>query len=156
MATSNALFQHVLVAIDPTDGLAVKVLRAAKDAATAHGAELSVISIVNPAPTPRPAPGPASFAAYESAMQSAEDFESTKRMLAELVRREAPNAQLEALRGATAATILKHAEGVGADLIVMGTHQKGFWEKLAVGSLSMEVANRTKAAIMLLPPSFAE
>lgn len=154
MTTGNALFKHVLVAVDPLDGLAPTVLRAAQSVARAHGAPLSVISVVNKVHVPHPAPSPASFAAYESAMQSDEDFESTKRMLTELVRREAPQGRLEALRGATAETILKRAYEVGAGLIVMGTHQKGFWETLALGSLSTEVAHRAKVAIMLIPPSF--
>jgi nucleotide-binding universal stress UspA family protein len=47
-------------------------------------------------------------------------------------------------------------DALGIDLIMIGTHQKGFWERFVFGSWSSDVSKHTKAAVLLVPPCLAE
>ncbi len=155
MASPRGSFKNILAAIDPEDTLAPTVLRTAHGEAAAHGAKLSVVSVLNIAPVVYPGAQATAFAAYEAAAPTKEDVREAEHKLRDLVQREAPGASCETIRGKTSDAVLDRSDELNADLIVMGTHQKQFWEKLILGSTSTDVSHRSKAAVLLVPPSSA-
>ena len=52
--------------------------------------------------------------------------------------------------GRPAQIILEEAEGWGADLIVMGSHGRGFWGRLALGSVSSAVVHHAKCSVLVV------
>ena len=55
--------------------------------------------------------------------------------------------------GNPAARILEHATSLPANLIVMGTHGRGGFERLALGSVAEKVLRKVKCPVMTVPPS---
>lgn len=56
----------------------------------------------------------------------------------------------EVLAGPAAQTIVEHAEKWGADLIVMGSHGRGFWSRVLVGSVSDRVAHHASCSVLIV------
>jgi nucleotide-binding universal stress UspA family protein len=56
----------------------------------------------------------------------------------------------QALRGAAARLIVEEAEEWGADLIVLGSHGRGFWGRLLLGSVSQAVAAHAKCSVEIV------
>jgi nucleotide-binding universal stress UspA family protein len=52
--------------------------------------------------------------------------------------------------GTPAQVILREAEGWGADLIVLGSHGYGFWDRLLLGSVSQAVAAHAKCSVEIV------
>ena len=52
--------------------------------------------------------------------------------------------------GTPARVILKEAESWGADLIVIGSHGYGFWDRLLLGSISQTVASHAKCSVEIV------
>jgi nucleotide-binding universal stress UspA family protein len=53
-------------------------------------------------------------------------------------------------QGAPVRVILKGAEEWGADLIVLGSHGYGFWDRLLLGSVSQAVAAHAKCSVEIV------
>lgn len=56
------------------------------------------------------------------------------------------------IRGPTAEVILKEADRLGVDLILMGTHARGVWQEFWLGSTSKEVLHRSTRPLLIIPP----
>lgn len=54
--------------------------------------------------------------------------------------------------GNPAACILEHAASLPASLIVMGTHGRGGFERLVLGSVAEKVLRKAKCPVMTVPP----
>ncbi len=52
--------------------------------------------------------------------------------------------------------IQSFAESVQADLLVIGSHQRDFWDKLIAGSTSEHVAKKASCGVFLVTQDFAE
>jgi nucleotide-binding universal stress UspA family protein len=63
-------------------------------------------------------------------------------------RRAGLDPELELVEGAVAPEILDRAEAMGADLIVMGTHGRGGFERLALGSITDKVMRRAPCPVL--------
>ena len=61
----------------------------------------------------------------------------------------APEAKL--LEGPAVSGILEAAESMGADLIVMGAHGKGGFERLALGSVTEKVLRKASCPVLVVP-----
>ncbi|MBI1186010.1 MAG: hypothetical protein GC206_01485 [Alphaproteobacteria bacterium] len=146
----SAPFKRVMAAIDPGDDLAPAVVRTALNVA-ADGARLFVVSSINTAPLAYPAPEPAAAAAFEAARQSLNDAHDVEKRLRAMVEEEAPGAQFETAAGGDVDAVLERADALDIDLIVLGTHRKGFWERLLSGSRSNEVVQRARTSLLLVP-----
>jgi len=60
------------------------------------------------------------------------------------------------LDGDPASEITEFAKDKAADLIVLGTHQKGAWKALFDGAPSRDIVREAPCAIFLVPKVFAE
>lgn len=58
-------------------------------------------------------------------------------------------------KGNAAREILRQAEMLEADLIVMGTHGRGGFERLLLGSVADKVLRRATVPVLVIPPSAA-
>lgn len=69
------------------------------------------------------------------------------------IRQRFPEATLDittkVLTGAPERLIVEEAENWGADLIIMGSHGYGFWERMLLGSVSQSVVNHAPCSVMV-------
>ena len=56
----------------------------------------------------------------------------------------------EVIAGPAARSIVEKAEEWGADLIVLGSHGRGFWERALVGSISRSVVDHAKCSVLIV------
>ncbi|MBA2433030.1 MAG: universal stress protein [Chthoniobacterales bacterium] len=119
---------------------------------TVAGAEATVTLLHVAEPDP-------AFVGYETGPgvvrdQVAEEYRQQHRALqthAEALRKEGINAAALLVQGGIARTIVKEAERLEADMIVMGTHGRGAMFSLVVGSVSHAVLQLTAVPVLLVP-----
>ena len=56
------------------------------------------------------------------------------------------------IQGATAETILREADRLGADVVILGTRARGPLRSLLLGSVSKEVVAGSSRPVLLVPP----
>ena len=141
----------VLAALD-LDRTTPDVLREARLWTRRLGAELFLIHVADPDPD---------FIGYGAGPESvrlavAHKFtRAHQRMeaLATELRKEGLVATTALLiQGATAETILREADRLAADLIVLGTRARGALRSLLLGSVSKQVVAGTTRPVLLIPP----
>ncbi len=150
-------FKRILV---PTDGSesATAALRSAAEMAALMHAELVVLTVMEP---PEIAslhdPGPREFARAEH-LQG--DYAEAEEVIAEDVLADAKKianeypsvkASFIFLEGDPATEILRYAEEIDADAIVMGRRGFGRLKSLIFGSVSQQVAHHARHAAVILP-----
>jgi len=154
-------FKRIIAAIDVSDDLAVNVLRAADSLAQRDCANIRAVSVW-------PAPGveTSAFAtdigvtaavAGQAALEQHEERRAIcQKRLDELVEKYAPGASATVLDGDASEAVSKFAEKVDADLIVTGSHQRGFWGTLFQGSASHHFIHDAPCAVLIVTKAFAE
>ena len=154
-------FKVIIAAVDVQDELADDVLRAAQSLAEKDGAVLEAVTVwpaLSSAATAFSGDIAAGAAAANQAAvdqhrqgrkQCAENFE-------EMVAKFAPRATAVVLDGDAPDKTAEHAAERGADLIVTGSHQRGFWGALWQGSASREMIHDAPCAVFLVTKSFVE
>lgn len=153
-------FRVVVAAVHVHDDLARAVLIAARGFA-GYDAALHVVSAFPPA-----APPVAGFGAEMGAVAGAltrdafagnrEARDAEEEALRALAREEAPNAAVVMLDGEAGEAIAAYAATVGADIIVTGSHQRGFWGALFGGARSRELVREAPCGVFLVTKPFAE
>ena len=127
------------------------VLREARLWARRLSAELILIHVADPDPD---------FIGYGAGPESvrlavAHKFTRAHQRLEALsveLRKEGLDATALLLQGATAETILREADRLSADVVLMGTRARGAVRELFVGSVSKEVLRRSTRPVLLIPP----
>lgn len=127
------------------------VLREARIWARRLSAELFLIHVAEPDPD---------FIGYGAGPESvrlavAHKFTRAHQRLEALsveLRKEGLDATALLLQGATAETILREADRLSADVVLMGTRARGAVRELFVGSVSKEVLRRSTRPVLLIPP----
>ncbi len=140
----------VLAALD-LDRTTPDVLREARLWARRLSAELILIHVADPDPD---------FIGYGAGPESvrlavAHKFTRAHQRLEALsveLRKEGLDATALLLQGATAETILREADRLSADVVLMGTRARGAVRELFVGSVSKEVLRRSTRPVLLIPP----
>jgi nucleotide-binding universal stress UspA family protein len=70
------------------------------------------------------------------------------------IRENLPDSEIdltrEVLRGSPERAIIEEAEKWGADLIVVGSHGYGFWERIFLGSVSTAVVHHAPCSVMVV------
>ncbi|MEV6028601.1 universal stress protein [Streptomyces sp. NPDC052036] len=137
------MFQHILVAIDPSPARH-SALRLAGDMARLTQAKVNVLHI---------AASTASLAAVVSLEDDAEAKAVLDEAVAELRERgvAAEGNVTQALTNLIAPTISATAEEVGADLIVISPHHRGSVEAFFHPRVSDAVAHASRVAVLLAP-----
>ena len=127
------------------------VLREARIWARRLSAELILIHVAEPDPD---------FIGYGAGPESvrlavAHKFTRAHQRIEALsveLRKEGLDATALLLQGATAETILREAERLSADVVLMGTRARGAVRELFVGSVSKEVLRQSTRPVLLIPP----
>jgi nucleotide-binding universal stress UspA family protein len=161
-ATQEArmLFKTIVASIQVHDDLARAVLAAATSLAR-YDAALHVVSA-----WPTITPGVAGFAAEAGALagpltQEAIAADRGARLADEaalkaLAAEFAPRAATAMLDGEPGEAVTAYARRVEADVIVTGSHQKGFWGSLIAGTASRDLVREAPCAIFLVTRPYAE
>jgi nucleotide-binding universal stress UspA family protein len=55
------------------------------------------------------------------------------------------------VQGPTLETILEEARKIGADLLILGSHQHGTLNRLWYGDIAIDVAKQTPCALLVVP-----
>ena len=127
------------------------VLREARIWARRLSAELILIHVAEPDPD---------FIGYGAGPESvrlavAHKFTRAHQRIEALaveLRQDGLDATALLLQGATAETILREAERLSADVVLMGTRARGAVSELFVGSVSKEVLRQSTRPVLLIPP----
>lgn len=149
----------------PTDigPQAINVLKYAEALATAHGAEIVLLHVIEPLPHHALSvineymAEDAARALRESGI--AELRHDVERQLLDFLREESTSGQSEGLamptvrivEGAPAASILDEAQSVGADAIVMGSHGHSTLGEIVMGSVASKVLHKAEIPVFVVP-----
>lgn len=139
----------LLVAVDLSDSSAA-VIAAAAALAARTGAEQTLLHVAEPEPE---------FVGHDIDPPVMRDgvaarFHEEHRQLQALAQglRERGHACTAILvQGATVETILREADKVAADLIVLGSHGKGVMKRLVLGSVSDGVLRQARVPVVVVP-----
>lgn len=144
----------VIAAIDLEDDLSDAVMKSAATLAEQFGAELHIIDVW---PKLDNVGYPYARLAETAELKQYQQRRDQRRGALELKAKPyAPKAITLAPIGETTDTITRYLEDMHADLLVLGTHQKGFWGRLFSGSVSEEAVHDAPCAVFLVTPPFAK
>lgn len=143
----------IVAALDIKDDLGPSVLKTASALSERLGAGLHVIDIwprLDAVGFPYSKMGEAAeLEQYESARTA------RKTELEARVKSVAPSAIIMSPTGATADTIVDYLKAENADLLVIGSHQKSFWQRMLAGSVSEEAIHEAPCAVFVVTPGFS-
>src|SRR6266516_1253152 len=142
-AGSPRTIRRVLVAVDLSRA-ARPTLRAAERYADLFAAELRALSVFEPLPVI-----PGVTQPYETGEYYAMSEELLKRDVWSLIR--TPGAARIVRYGMAVETILREATEWGADLLVVGSHGKGWAERVLVGSVTERLLNLLPTSLVFVP-----
>ena len=139
--------RRVLVAVDQS-GAARPTLRTAERCAHLFGAELRALSVLEPLPvTPGVTPP------YETGEYYAMSEELLERDVWSLIR--TSGVERIVRYGMAVETILREATEWGTDLLVVGSHGKGWAKRLLVGSVTERLLNHLPTSLVVVPTAAA-
>lgn len=127
------------------------ILNAARVWAGAAGGHLWLVHVAEPNPD---------FVGYETGPDTVRDAIAhqlrVQRVLleeaAEALRRDGFDVTALAVQGPIADTLLKEADKIGADVILMGTRAHGKLHEWLMGSTSKGVIHKSTRPVLLIPP----
>ncbi len=140
---------NILAAIDFSDVTPV-VIDLAAELARCFASKLWLIHIAAPDPD---------FVGYGTGPQCQRDWEAQTlrkehrelQNQAQQLKQKGINATALLVRGATVETILREADKLNADMIVIGSHGHGAFYKTLVGSVSEGVIRKASCPISIVP-----
>jgi nucleotide-binding universal stress UspA family protein len=143
-----------LIAVDLSD-LTPAVLDYAKGLALAVSPKCWLVHVAAPDPA---------FVGYEAGPQVERDQRAATLLeehrevgaLAEELRGEGLDCTGLLVQGQTVDTLLQEAESLEADLIVMGSHGKGWAKRALFGSVSEGVLHKSKLPVLIVPNAVSE
>ncbi len=155
-------FQTIVAAINLDDDLAHGVLLTAVALAKRDKAKLWVVDVwpdLHYAMTTGIADplGAAAMIPSEANVQEDHKAKASRReKLGALTTSISPGAEAIVLKGDPAREIAEFAQSKDADVIVVGTHQKGAWKALFDGAASRDIVREAPCAVFLVPKSYAQ
>ena len=140
---------NILVSLDISESTD-KVVAKAKQLATVMSAKLYLIHVAEPEPD---------FVGYGVGPQTVRDSVSEElhkehahiQNIAEKLRNDGIDATGLLIQGSIAESILKQADKLEAEMIVMGSHGRGAVYSLLVGSVSQGVLHDAKCPVLVVP-----
>lgn len=142
LATAPQLPHRVLVALD-VSAATCPTLEVAERYASQLGAELRVLSVVEPLPSIGEVP-PMDPEPYYQASQA-----MIEKDVWPLVT--VPGAEKTIAFGLASSAIVREAKAWNADLVVIGSHGKGWFERVLVGSATTQVVHELPASLLVVP-----
>jgi nucleotide-binding universal stress UspA family protein len=141
ITTSAALPRRILVALD-TSAATCATLEGAERYAELCGAKLKVVSVVEPLPIvgDRPFLDPEPY--YEASQALIEK---------DIWTMVGPQVEREIAFGVAPDTIVRVARAWSADLLVVGSHGKGWFERVLVGSVTERLVHALPTALIVIP-----
>jgi nucleotide-binding universal stress UspA family protein len=144
---TSLIFSRILAATDGTDA-ALRGVETAAEMAARDRAELLLLTVVS---VPqhvalRVNPDQRAIQVYVERMA-----QESLRSATDLLRRMGVGAEVKAVVGPPAETILAEIEAGGADLVVMGRRSRYEPKDLILGSVSYRVSRHVKVPILLVP-----
>jgi len=139
--------RRVLVAVDLSQA-AGPTLRTAERYARMLGAKLRALSVLEPLPVI-----PGGTQSYETGEYYAMSEELLHRDVWSLIR--TPNVEPIVRYGMAVETILREATEWGADLLVVGSHGKGWAKRMLVGSVTERLLNHLPTSLIVVPTAAA-
>jgi nucleotide-binding universal stress UspA family protein len=146
-AGAPTAIRRVLVAVD-LSGAARPTLAAAERYAALFGAELRALSVFEPLPA-IPEVGPA----YDTTQYYAMSEELLNRDIWPVIRTKGVERVVR--YGTAVETILREATDWKADLLVVGSHGKGWAARVLVGSVTERLLNHLPTSLIVVPVSAA-
>lgn len=147
-------FNTIVAAVDIDDDLGHAVLKTAADMAGRYGAQLHVVDAW---PKLEDIGFPYAKHAEISEIEKHEtERQQRLRALETRAARFSTNAIVMAPVGDKADTLETYLENEKADLLVIGSHQKGPLKKLFSGSVSAEMLQHARCAVLVVTKAFAE
>jgi nucleotide-binding universal stress UspA family protein len=140
-------FAHILCPVDMSD-TSRRAFAQASALSREYGAKIAVLEVVEVALPPMSS-GPALYAL---------DAVTRRALLEELDRLVEPArtagvaVEVRVREGHAVREILREAEATPTDLIVMGTHGRGGFERLVLGSVTEKVLRRATCPVWTVPP----
>lgn len=119
------------------------------------GSEVRVAYVVETTPQPAPEMWAGSYEDYSGELnqwkraQGRRALETAMRIL-DAREDKALKVTAETLTGQPKRLIPEEAEGWGADLVVVGSHGYGFWDRLLLGSVSQAVASHAPCSVEIV------
>jgi nucleotide-binding universal stress UspA family protein len=141
------MFKQILVPVDGSD-CSLHALDVAAAFAREQQARLSVVTVVDPAKAAAMAFGEASMAA--ACMDALDDEGKTLVEDAVARVRATWTADVAVLDGAPIDSIVEHARGTGADLIIIGSHGRSGLSRLVLGSVAEGVIRHSTVPVMVV------
>jgi nucleotide-binding universal stress UspA family protein len=123
-----------------------RALQRAAEIARADGAKLLVMSIARPLPSGAAAHGLGPFDPADSPEEHRDELEHARELLAT----SEVEAEFEVGVGEPAAAIVELAARAGADLIVVGTHERGLLDRILHGSVSQGVTQHARCDVLVV------
>ncbi|HEX9485430.1 MAG TPA: universal stress protein [Gemmatimonadales bacterium] len=142
VAGSPTAIRRVLVAVDGS-AASRPTLEAADRYAALFGAELRVLSVIEPLPVIPEAAAPDATEYYRMSE------ELLQRAVWPLIR--TSGAEKVVRYGMTVETILREATEWQADLLVAGSHGRGWIERMLVGSVTERLLNHLPTSLLVVP-----
>ncbi|SEN35844.1 Nucleotide-binding universal stress protein, UspA family [Loktanella fryxellensis] len=148
------MFKTILMSFDGS-GPSVAALAVALDLAQTYGAALHIVHVTDAAQGSTSADTDVFFAPAEALIHKshAEDLQEQSQIVLHQARvivgrTEATNVTTTLLTGAPDDAILKHADAIGADLIVAGRRGLGTLRGLLMGSVSSRLTAHARCPVM--------
>jgi nucleotide-binding universal stress UspA family protein len=114
------------------------------------GSEVRVVSVAEVAHVPAPVPHGGAELYAESLRLARERAAAAVEAASSKLRGEAGaglSVTTAVLAGSPARAVVEAAEEWGADLIVVGSHGRGFWGRVLLGSVSQSVASHARCSV---------
>lgn len=145
--TPMATIANIVCPVDLSD-VSKRALQYAVALGEAHGAHLHVLSVFDVG-LPPATNGPALFELGDDARKGLE--EDLNWFVAPMLRESVPT-QVHLREGRVVSEVLRAAESLTSPLIVMGTHGRSGFERLALGSVAEKVLRKASCSVLAVPP----
>ena len=144
---------NLLTAIDFSESSQV-IIEKTQELAKAMSAKVWLLHIADPDPD---------FVGYEidtPAMRdvTAERYRKEHRQLQQLsdnLRVNGTNCTALLIQGPTVETIINETSRLSIDMLIMGSHGKGIFKRLLLGSISEEVLHKSPVPVLIVPTNLA-
>lgn len=138
--------RRVLVATD-TSGASAGAERAGIELAARYGASLILLSVIDPSRLRLPG-----GLFHTRVDQVRAERESTVARIVDDAREKGVAAQFLIWEGEPGASVIEAAEAEGADVIVVGSHDRGPVGRLLLGSVSSHVVDHSRRPVVVIRP----